>query len=72
MTERQYKLRDEETSITLDKLLKLMNLVGSGSEARAAIVDGMVSVNGNIETRGRKAVKSGDKVVFNENTIQVS
>jgi ribosome-associated protein len=71
MTERHYKLGDIEKSITLDKLLKLMNLVGSGSEARAAIVDGMVSVNGTIEKQGRKDIKAGDVVVFNGNSIQV-
>jgi ribosome-associated protein len=71
MNERHYKLGDEEQSITLDKLLKLMNLVGSGSEARAAIVDGMVSVNGSIESQGRKNVKAGDKVIFNGNSILI-
>jgi ribosome-associated protein len=71
MTERHYKLGDEERSISLDKLLKIMNLVGSGSEARAAIVDGMVSVNGNVETQGRKEVNAGDNVIFNGNMIQV-
>jgi len=71
MTEHEYKLREKEQSITLDKLLKLMNLVGSGSEARAAIVDGMASVNGSVETQGRKEVKSGDQVIFNGNRIEV-
>lgn len=66
-----YKLGSEERTITLDKLLKRMNMVGSGSEARAAIVDGMVSVNGNVETQGRKEVKSGDQVIFNGNRIEV-
>ncbi len=71
MTEHHYKLEDEEQSIALDKLLKLMNLVGSGSEARAAIVDGMVSVNGSVETQGRKNLKLGDKVIFNGNSILI-
>ncbi|MCZ4408869.1 RNA-binding S4 domain-containing protein [Cryomorphaceae bacterium 1068] len=72
MTEHHYELSEEERFITLDKLLKRMNLVGSGSEARAAIVDGMVSVNGNVESQGRKEVKAGDDVIFNGNSIQVS
>jgi len=71
MIDRYFKLGEKEQSITLDKLLKLMNLVGSGSEARAAIVDGMVSVNGRVETQGRKDIKVGDNVIFNESSIRV-
>jgi ribosome-associated protein YbcJ (S4-like RNA binding protein) len=31
----------------------------------------MVSVNGNVETQGRKEVNAGDNVIFNGNMIQV-
>lgn len=72
MTQYHFKLADDEQSIQLDKLLKMVNLVGSGSEARAVIVDGMVALNGATEWQGRKEIKPGDTVVFNENTIQVN
>lgn len=71
MVDLHYKLANKEESIQLDKLLAAMNLAGSGSEARAAIVDGMVTVNGTIENQGRRDIKSGEVVVFNGNTIQV-
>jgi len=71
MIEFKYKLKDAEKSIQLDKLLKIVNLVGSGSEARAAIEDGMVTLNGSLERQGRKDIKSSDVVEFNGNLIRV-
>jgi ribosome-associated protein len=53
-------IRDE--SIRLGQFLKLANLVESGAEAKPLIADGLVRVNGEVETRrGRQLVK-GDVV----------
>ena len=47
------KLRDE--FIKLGQALKLANLVSSGVEAKIVIQDGLVKVNGEVDTRrGRK------------------
>lgn len=57
--------------IQLYKLLKLEGLVASGGEAKAVIAEGLVQVNGSIETRKRKQIVSGDVVTFNETEITV-
>ena len=49
----EIKLRDE--FIKLGQALKLANLVSSGVEAKIVIQDGLVKVNGEVDTRrGRK------------------
>lgn len=50
--------------IALYQILKLEALVSSGGEAKVAIDDGRVLVNGEIETRRRKKIMSGDIVEF--------
>jgi len=66
-----FKLTDENEFITLDKLLKLMRLVGSGGEAHAAIQEGMVKVNGVAELQKRKKMRAGDHAEFNGQRIEV-
>ena len=55
--------------IELNKLLKFEALVASGGEANQAIVEGLVRVNGEIETRKRKKIVSGDIVEFGNEKI---
>lgn len=55
--------------IKLDQLLKASNLVMSGGEAKTVIAEGMVFVNGEVETRRGKKIYKGDKVSFLENDI---
>lgn len=50
--------------IDLHQLLKFEGLVSSGGEAKAVIDEGLVVVNGEIETRRRKKINSGDVVEF--------
>jgi ribosome-associated protein len=51
-----------DESIRLGQFLKLANLVESGAEAKPLIAEGLVRVNGEVETRrGRQLVK-GDVV----------
>ena len=57
---RRVPIRDE--SIRLGQFLKLADLVEQGSDVRPLLADGLVSVNGEVETRrGRQLVK-GDVV----------
>lgn len=53
-----------EEPIALYQLLKFESLVSSGGEAKVAIDDGRVLVNGDVETRRRKKIMSGDVIEF--------
>lgn len=58
--------------ITLDKLLKMMRVVGSGGEAHMVIQEGMVKVNGVEELQKRKKMRVGDKAEFNDQLIKIT
>ena len=55
--------------IELYKLLKFEGMVGSGGEAKHVIAEGLVLVNGEVETRKRKKIVSGDIVEFGNEKI---
>ena len=60
-------MRDVEISeepIELYKVLKLDNMVGSGGEAKHVIAEGLVTVNGVVETRKRKKILADDVIEF--------
>ena len=48
--------------IKLDSLLKAVNVVGSGGEAKLAIADGLVRVNGEVELRRGRKLYPGDRI----------
>lgn len=50
--------------IKLDALLKYAALVGTGGEAKIAVSEGMVRVNGEVCTMRGKKIYPGDKVSF--------
>ena len=57
----------ETEFIKLDQFLKYESLVGSGGEAKNVIQDGLVKVNGSIETaRGKKLYKGDVVELFGE------
>jgi ribosome-associated protein len=58
--------------IELYKLLKFEGLAASGGEAKAIIAEGLVSVNGAVETQKRKKIVSGDVIELADVKIQVS
>ena len=60
-----------EQPIELYKLLKFAGLIASGGEAKVAIAESLVTLNGEIETRKRKKIVSGDVIGFADNTIEV-
>jgi ribosome-associated protein len=64
----EFELQGHEF-ITLNNLLKLLNLVESGGEANQRIEAGEVMVNGEIEKQKRKKLRTGDKVFFNNQEI---
>ncbi|MGC9422958.1 RNA-binding S4 domain-containing protein [Vibrio sp.] len=52
--------------IELYKVLKLANAVSGGGEAKYAIAEGYVAVNGELETRKRRKLYDGDLVEFDQ------
>jgi len=57
--------------IQLYKILKFEGLVSNGGEAKAAVAEGRVLVNGQIETRKRKQIVSGDIIEFGGETMRI-
>ena len=58
--------------IKLDALLKYADLVSSGGEAKTLIVDGLVSVNGEVCTMRGKKCRPGDQIKLGNVTIIVT
>ncbi len=56
----------------LYKILKIENCVSGGGEAKQAIAEGYVLLNGEVETRKRKKVYAGDLVSFNGLHFQIA
>ena len=48
--------------IKLDQFLKLANIVSTGGQAKAMILDGQVKVNGLVETRRGRKLYDRDRV----------
>lgn len=57
--------------IKLDQLLKFSGAVAIGSDAKELILEGKVSVNGEICTQRGKKIRSGDIVKVKGNEITV-
>ena len=53
-------IRDE--SIRLGQFLKLADVVDNGSDVKPLLADGLVSVNGEVETRRGRQLAKGDVV----------
>ena len=63
-------IRDE--SIRLGQFLKLAGLIDTGADAKSVIGDGLVSVNGDVETRRGRQLRPGDVVSLNGHDATVS
>jgi ribosome-associated protein len=50
----------------------LADLIDSGSDAKGVIADGLVLVNGEIETRRGRQLRHGDTVSFGGRSARVS
>jgi len=67
-------MRDVEISrqpVELYKILKFEGLLPSGAEAKIAIDQGSVMVNGEVETRKRKKIVHDDIIEFNGEQLHV-
>lgn len=63
------KIKDDY--IKLGQALKLANLVSEGVEAKFAVLDEKVKVNGEVCTMRGKKLYPGDTFEFNGNTVKV-
>ena len=65
----KYELQDEY--IELYKLIKLLDLVDSGADAKMIVAEGHVIRNGEQELRKRAKIRKGDLLVIGDVTIEV-
>ena len=65
----EIKIRDE--FIKLGQALKLAGVVEDGVEAKCAIQDGLVQVNGEVDQRRGRKVYEGDVITFEGQEIKV-
>ncbi len=65
----EIKLRDE--FIKLGQALKAAGLVQDGVEAKLVIQDGLVMVNGEIDTRRGKKLYDGDVISYQGEEVKI-
>lgn len=65
----EVKIKDE--FIKLGQALKLAGLVESGVEAKFVVQDGLVKVNGAVETQRGKKLVNGDEVSYNGSSFKI-
>lgn len=64
-------MTDEHKSVRLDQFLKHCGIAGTGGQAKLLIQGGEVLVNGELETRRRRKLASGDVIQFDGNDYTV-
>lgn len=67
----EIEIREGEEFIKLGQALKKAGIAESGVDAKFMIEDGLVKVNGEIETRRGKKLYSGDEFDFEGNVFKV-
>lgn len=63
---------DGHDYVELCDLLKLQGWTESGAAAKSVIAEGLVSVDGEVETRKRCKIVAGKVVTFSEFSVSVS
>jgi ribosome-associated protein len=66
---RDVAIRDD--SIRLGQFLKLADLVGHGADAKPLLMQGLVLVNGEVETRRGRQLAKGDVVTLAGESVRV-
>ena len=66
-----YTIKLREEFIKLGQALKAAGLVSSGIEAKEVIIDGLVKVNGEIDTRRGKKLYDGDVISFDGQEVKI-
>jgi ribosome-associated protein len=65
-----FKLTSEH--IALCDLLKLTGLADSGGQSKALIAEGLVRVDGQVDTRKTAKIRAGQSVEFRGTTVKVA
>lgn len=65
-----YELKGEEY-IELIKLLKIMRISESGGQAKMMVDDGIVYLNGKLESRKRAKLRTGDLIEVMDFKIRI-
>jgi ribosome-associated protein len=65
----KFELQDEY--IELFKLIKVLDLVDSGAQAKYIVADGHVKRNGVVEVRKRAKIVAGDVIEIEDARIEV-
>ena len=68
---REIEIREGDEFIKLGQLLKKADMVSSGVDAKMAIEEGQVLVNGEAELRRGRKLYDGDQVTFSGETVKV-
>lgn len=63
-------IRDEY--IKLGQALKLSGMAESGVDAKFMIQDGLVQVNGQVETQRGKKLRNGDIITYNGESVKIT
>lgn len=67
----QHTFHLEGEYIELHNLLKLLALASSGGAAKALVVQGLVSVDGSVETRKTRKLRAGQSVRLGDEEIHI-
>ncbi len=67
-----FYMRASEDYIKLGQALKAAGLVESGAEAKQAVQDGSVTVNGEVDTRRGRKLHDGDIVEYDGRQFKLS
>ena len=60
-----------DASIRLGQFLKLADLVDTGADAKGVLAEGLVRVNGDVETRRGRQLVAGDVVELTGRQVSV-
>ena len=65
------KIKIDTEFIKLDQFLKMVNIAGSGGQAKIMIMSEDVKVNGAVETQRGKKLRSGDMIEAEGRKFQI-
>ncbi len=69
--EKSFTLKEGESFVELKNLLKILNYVNSGGEAKMMVLDGEVQVNKEVELRRGRKLRPGDLVQIMGDSIKI-
>lgn len=67
-----FYMTNSEDYIKLGQALKAVGYVESGAEAKQAVQDGSVAVNGEVEVRRGRKLRNGDIVEYSGRKFKIS